>query len=286
VNAPLLSVSKEFRAFVREIDERDEVLSAALALDRAFYPDLDTEWCRTRIAELGEGYAERIRGHFDPRARFELLGEYLGRDRGYSGEPGGLENADNAFLHKVLRSRHGFPISLSVLYVSVAAHANVPASGIGLPGHFIVGHLGLKPPAFLDPYRNGQLFSREACDRIVREVTQGRATSAARYLAPTRPRAFLTRMLNNLQMAFWRGRDDERGLLAARLQCVLNPHAPDSYRARAHVYDRLGDVASALADYEDYLRREPKAADAARVRKRISHLRAALRDAGGRREPA
>ena len=42
----------------------------------------------------------------------------------------------------VLARRRGLPILLSVIYVEVARRAGVPLRGVGLPGHFVVGHFG------------------------------------------------------------------------------------------------------------------------------------------------
>jgi regulator of sirC expression with transglutaminase-like and TPR domain len=144
----------------------------------------------------------------------------------------------------------------------------------------VVGSLGLDPPVFLDPFRGGRLFEREICDRIVINVTGGAVTSAAPYLAPTPPRTFLTRMLNNLQLSYWHRHLDRPGLLAARMLCVLNPGAADPIKMRGLFYDRLGEVASALADYEAYLRREPASPDTQKLRRRIGYLRSALREGG------
>ena len=47
------------------------------------------------------------------------------------------------------------PILLSVVYAEVARRAGVRISGVGLPGHFVVGHFGTLPPLLLDPFNSG-----------------------------------------------------------------------------------------------------------------------------------
>jgi regulator of sirC expression with transglutaminase-like and TPR domain len=88
-------------------------------------------------------------------------------------------------------------------------------------------------------------------------------------------------MLNNLQMVYWDRREDLRGLLAARLHCVLEPADPEPVRMRGCFYDRLGDAQAALADFECYLRRAPDASEARRLRPRVVQLRRVMGESPG-----
>jgi regulator of sirC expression with transglutaminase-like and TPR domain len=201
---------------------------------------------------------------------------------GFCGQRSDFANPDNSFIHRVYARRRGLPITLSVLYASVGRAAGIPVAGIALPGHFVVGRLDVRPPLVLDPFHGGRPLSQSVCDRIVRQVTRGQVSSADRYFVPTTPRAVLSRMLANLQMVYWDRRDDLRGLLAARLYCVLEPADPEPVRMRGYFYDRLGDAQAALADFECYLRRAPDTSEARRLRPRVVRLRHFVRESPGR----
>jgi regulator of sirC expression with transglutaminase-like and TPR domain len=268
------AVPKHFRRFVRDIDRVPHVEDAALLVDHVFHPELDMDACVEQLEQLAGAYGSRISSEFDDDRRLEILGRYMGRELGFRGDRSDFTNPKNSFMHHVLQSRRGLPITLSAIYLGVARRAGVPLHGIGLPGHFIVGNPAREPVMFLDPFRMGRTLSHGACDQIVRQVTQGEVESATRFLKPTGTRSFLTRMLNNLQMVYWNRRDNIRGLLAARLLCVLNPGAAEHRKARAYFYDRLERPHDALADYESYLLHHPSAPDATRVQKRVAHLRA------------
>lgn len=278
MTSPLSEVPASFRRFCRTVDTCHDPVELALSFDRVFNPALDTDAVRDAVAGLGEAFADRVATTFDERARVEALPAFLAREAGFRGRPSDYDDPANSFLHRVVERRRGLPISLSVVYVSVARHVGLPLAGIALPGHFVVGHLGLEPQVFLDPFRGGRLFGRDICDRIVTNVTSGSVTSASPYLAPPSPRTFLTRMLNNLQLSYWHRHQNHPGLLAARMLCVLNPGAADPMKMRGLFYDRLGDASAALSDYEAYLRREPDAPDAEKLRRRIGHLRSSVRE--------
>jgi regulator of sirC expression with transglutaminase-like and TPR domain len=65
-------------------------------------------------------------------------------------------------LDLVLERRTGLPILLSVVYVEAARRAGIALAGVGLPGHFVVGHFGAEPPILLDPFSRGRISTGEA----------------------------------------------------------------------------------------------------------------------------
>jgi regulator of sirC expression with transglutaminase-like and TPR domain len=109
-------------------------------------------------------------------------------------------------LDLVLARRTGLPILLSVVYVEVARRAGIPLAGVGLPGHFVVGHFGADPPLLLDPFSRGRLVRAEAEPELVR---------------PWGPHETALRMLNNLVRAYSARGDLARAIIAARLRLAL-----------------------------------------------------------------
>ncbi len=268
-------VPKAFRDFARAPDRAD-IVDASLIVESAFFPNLDPDDIRAQLDAIGDAFVEHVEDIGDPGNRFQRLGTFLGRDAGFRGDPSSFTDSDSAFLHRVLETRRGLPITLAVIYIATGRRCGLGLDGVALPGRFLVGLFKTTPPRFIDPFRAGHLIATEDCDRIVRQVSGGQVESAAPYLRPARTQAVISRMLRNLQMIYWDREDDERGLLAARLLCVLNPGQGEPFRARAYFYDRMDEAQAAIIDYEAYLRRQPNAPDQARIRHRIRQLRGTL----------
>jgi transglutaminase superfamily protein len=106
----------------------------------------------------------------------------------------------------VLERRRGLPILLSAVYVEVARRAGVPLAGVGLPGHYVVGHFGAPEPLLLDPFGGGVRITPDAPASLVR---------------PWTPHETAMRMLNNLVPAFRRRGDLVGALRAAELRLAL-----------------------------------------------------------------
>lgn len=123
---------------------------------------------------------------------------------GFTGNRQDYENVANSFLDRVLQSRRGLPITLSVLTVHLARGADLDLAGVGFPGHFLVGvDLDTASPAVFDPFRDGRRVSGEDLAAMYREATGRPMTATAPMLRdllrPCDARSILSRMLRNLQ---------------------------------------------------------------------------------------
>lgn len=132
--------------------------------------------------------------------------QVLGDAHGFIGDQAHYDHPDNSMLDLVLRRRRGLPILLSVVYVEVARRAGIELAGVGLPGHFVVGHFGTDPPALLDPFGGGATITTDAAPELVR---------------PWVAREIAMRMLNNLVATYQRRGDLGRALHAAAMRMAL-----------------------------------------------------------------
>jgi regulator of sirC expression with transglutaminase-like and TPR domain len=148
-------------------------------------------------AGAGDGSAE---------AQARACARVLGGDHGFEGDREDYDHPDNSMLDVVLERRRGLPILLSVVYVEAARRAEVPLAGVGLPGHFVVGHFGAARPLLLDPFDRGFLFDGDVDEADVE---------------PWAPSDIAMRMLNNLVGAFWRRGDVNAAAHAAGMRLAL-----------------------------------------------------------------
>ena len=141
-----------------------------------------------------------------PPAQARACADLLGTVHGFAGDTQDYDHPDNSMLDLVLGRRRGLPILLSVVYVEVGRRAGVPLAGVGLPGHFVVGHFGGAPPILLDPFAGGAAVEDVPAPGLVR---------------PWRPAEIAMRMLNNLFSAFQRRSDLSNAIRAARMRLAL-----------------------------------------------------------------
>src|SRR3954469_18803553 len=109
------------------------------------------EW----LDALGAEVAAEVGDGADPATEARACGEVLGGRHGFAGDAEHYDDPANSMLDLVLERPRGLPIALSVVYVEVARRAGVALAGVGLPGHYVVGHFGASPPLLLDPFAGG-----------------------------------------------------------------------------------------------------------------------------------
>lgn len=177
----------------------------ALAMAGEF-GDVDAQNALDALDRLGEAIAAAVGGEAgDPRAEVDAVCSVLGQQRGFVGDRDDYDHPDNSMLDRVLARRTGLPILLSVVYVEAARRGGVELAGVGLPGHFVVGHFGAGGPLLLDPFAGG-----------VRLDVGGSAD-----VSPWGAHQTALRMLNNLVGSYQRRHDLTRAIRAAEMRLEL-----------------------------------------------------------------
>jgi regulator of sirC expression with transglutaminase-like and TPR domain len=178
---------------------------AALLISTVIQPGLDVDHWLGALDDL----ARRC-----PDPTPEGVARHLFEAEGFAGNRRAYYDWRNSCLDRVIASRTGIPISLSVLMIEVSRRLGVQLHGVGMPAHFLVRPVD-DPDLFFDPFDGGRLLDRDGAKALFEQVTGGQVVWNERYLDPTPNRDIVIRMLNNLKSGF-AGRSD-----AVRLAIVM-----------------------------------------------------------------
>jgi regulator of sirC expression with transglutaminase-like and TPR domain len=194
-----------FVVLARRADARLDELALALAAE---FGSVDAAAALATLDVVGGELEELLRagGERMPAAEARACAALLGDQLGFAGDREHYDDPDNSMLDRVLSRRRGLPILLSVVYVEVACRAGVALAGVGLPGHFVVGHFGATPPVLLDPFSGGAPVAGEHPEQFVR---------------PWSPNEIAMRMLNNLVGSFQRRGNIAAAIRAGELRLAL-----------------------------------------------------------------
>ena len=269
---------RDFRGlFAQELQLPD----AALGLDRAALylageacPALEPQRYLDQLDTLAAQVRDQAGTTTEPEALVRELHHHLFDRLGFTGNPSDYYNPDNSYLHRVLETRAGIPIALSVVYLEVARRLGVACRGVGLPGHFVVNveALGL----YLDPFRGGLLLSAGDCRRLVRDMFGPGVPWQDEFLAPYTKRDIIFRMLTNLKQIFLGSREYRRAVTVLEQMALVNPDAPALYKELGWCHLRLEQPRLALQCLERYLELAAADEDASLVRQQVQVLQTAL----------
>jgi regulator of sirC expression with transglutaminase-like and TPR domain len=182
----------------------------ALALAAEFRP-VDADTALAHLDALATDLAHALPRDGDPVGEARACRDVLGGLHGFAGDRDEYDHPDNSMLDRVLERRRGLPILLSVVYVAAGERVGVALGGVGLPGHFVVGHFGADPPVLLDAFAGGVLMPNEADPAHLRRWT---------------PAEIAMRMLNNLVASYQRRGHIGAAITAGRLRLDLPTEGP------------------------------------------------------------
>ncbi len=135
-------------------------------------------------------------------ARINALQSILHRKYGFSGNHQDYYHPDNSYLSRVLESRKGIPLSLSLIAIFIGQRLDWDVIGLNFPGHFMVG---IGDVAF-DPFHDGVIIPPEQLmERFLLPRSEFEDLSAYQAVPPM----VAQRMLGNLLIAYQRCGDQQ-----------------------------------------------------------------------------
>ena len=182
-----------FRTLVEE-PASIPLLEAAASIAQDAHPSLDLQAVLADVDRLARRLADDCRRASTETARLQRTLRFFYGAQGFAGNAAAYHDPDNSYLHRVLETRRGIPITLAVLLRELATHVGLDVDGVSFPGHFLVRvnlHAGT---AVIDPF-TGASLDRAELER--RAAPHGVGADA--LLRPATSWQVLVRMLNNLR---------------------------------------------------------------------------------------
>ncbi|MDT8998246.1 transglutaminase-like domain-containing protein [Paucibacter sp. APW11] len=254
------------------------LLEAAASIAQDAEPRLDVQQVLAEVDALALTLRRRLPADAAALHKLRALNQYFHQELGFAGNVNDYYAASNSYIHQVLRTRRGIPISLSVIYLELAQQLGLRACGVSFPGHFLIKLQLAQGDVILDPF-SGQSLSRDALEGYLQPyreragIDDPQELPLALFLQNASPRQVLARMLRNLK-EIHRSAEHWAALLAVQHRLLLLlPEEFEELRDRAAAFEALGQHAAAAADYADYLQRRPEVADAALLQEKIAWLR-------------
>ncbi len=250
---------------------------AAVAIAQDDFPQLDTEAVLAEIDALAERLKRRFPADAAVAQRLRLLNRFFFQELGFCGNVNNYYDPSNSYLHAVLSSRRGIPITLAVLYIELAGQIGLTARGVSFPGHFLVKLRMPQGEVIIDPF-TGHSLSRDELDGRLAPYKRTRGLQGefdaplGLFLQAAPARDVLARMLRNLKEIHRSSGDGVRLLAVLQRLVILLPQAWEERRDRGLAYAELGLNEAAARDLHDYLENAADSQDRAAISERLAHL--------------
>lgn len=268
-----------FQSLVKQ-DESLPLFEAAVSIAQDADPELDLTSPQLQIDVLAQRLKLRLSEDASDVQKLRMLNHFFYFELGFGGNVNDYYHPDNSYLHRVISTRRGIPISLAVIYMELAQQIGLPVKGISFPGHFLMKLSVQSGDIILDPF-NGSSLSREELEQRLEPYFLPIGTTGniplAPYLQAAEPREILVRMLRNLKVIYFENGEWQRVLEVQQRLLILLPDDLIERRDRGLAYANLECPQPALADLEAYLEERPYAGDAEVLRQTVWKLKQAIR---------
>ncbi|RMH80146.1 MAG: hypothetical protein D6681_18770 [Calditrichaeota bacterium] len=151
------------------LDEID-LEAALLVISYWDSPDVDCGAVQARLDLLAGEIACGMPFTGHPLGFIDHISQVLFGEYGFRGNLEDYYHPGNSYLHTVLETRLGIPISLSIVYMLIAKRLNFPVFGVGMPAHFILKFDNGEDEIYFDPFYGGRVYPRRACLNYLRQL--------------------------------------------------------------------------------------------------------------------
>ncbi|HIM62595.1 MAG TPA: tetratricopeptide repeat protein [Dehalococcoidia bacterium] len=270
--------STDFRTlFSKEVKKPEADIRldrAALYLAGEEYPEIDVHSYLAELDAFASQIALREIAETAPADLARAIAHYLFDQVGLHGNTGEYYSPENSYLNRVLETRTGIPITLSLIFLEVARRLGLRCSGVGLPGHFIVGLDDTGE--YLDPFNAGTMLSAEDCRNLVQNMSGGRLEWTDQVLAPYTKRDVLFRILNNLKNVYMQTKEYTKAVGVIQRMAIISPSMPSLYQEQAWCHAQQYEYRMAIGVLEAYLEEAGEPDDSKQVKDQITGLWASL----------
>ncbi|KAM9744478.1 F-box only protein 21 [Menidia menidia] len=260
------NILRSLKAFLEQPAERQSALEGAVLVDQYCNPlaDVTLDNISLQLDEIAEKAKKmlRIKNPSHPSLRlsqgdsviedFELqrqvvcaLNSVLYEQLQYKGNECDYYNPLNSYIHQVLLRRTGIPISLSILYMTLARKLGVRLEPVNFPNHFLLrwcqkprGSEDIYDFVYIDAFGKGKQLTAKECEYLIgHQVT-------ADYYSAISTTVVLLRMVGNLLNIGKRGEGNEKSYQLLRdsldLYLTIDPDNVQYLLLQARLYFHLG----------------------------------------------
>ena len=267
---------RRFMEIAERPDPLLDIVEASLVIALEENPAVDIAQHLENVAAWSECVRGRLEGSREIERIVETINAVLFDEEGFHGEEEDYFDPRSALLSEALERHAGLPITLSVLYIELSRRIGVEASGISLPGRFLVKFSGPFGTIVVDPFDGGRVLTIVELQKILDATYGGGVRLREHHLRSFGPKEILARELAQLKAAYLAQHDLPRAAASIDRLLILDDRDAYEVKDRAALAMQMHAYRQAIELFERYLALMPSAEDRSRVREQIGYLRAWL----------
>ena len=185
------------------------ILEGAYYVARFQFPEITMDKINDQIEAIRKDVWVEINNNLTALEKVKILNYILFDLHKFTRNNTDFYSPQNSYINQVMETRKGNPISLSIVYLSVAWKLGLPVYGVNLPKNFILAykddlrHNDADESEdilfYINPYNKGAVLGRREIDYF---ITQQQIKPQLSFYVPCSNRDIVIRLINNLIMSY------------------------------------------------------------------------------------
>ncbi len=211
-----------------------------------------------------------------PTQIIELINEYMFKEQEFKANIHDYQNPLNNFLNIVIEKKIGIPITLSIIYITLAQSVNFILYPVNFPRHFLVKYMlddANHNEIIIDPFNKGRIMDDYALKNLIDSFFPNQNIPLTKKLVEKANLSqVMIRILNNLKDSFFEIQEFDKLNIANEMIFAIDPKNTYAIRDKGVILQEK-DPEKSLELLNTYLELEPEANDADIVLKIIKSIR-------------
>jgi regulator of sirC expression with transglutaminase-like and TPR domain len=207
-----------FTHFKSWVDSGTEnLLEGAFLVAKYNFPELEYDQVAQRVEKIKRDAWLQMNDNLTPLEQIRVLNHIIYNIHKFTRNNTDFYSPKNSYINQVLETKKGNPISLAILYLSVAVKLGLPVYGVNLPKNFILAYveelfdtkLETHPEDkivnfYINPYNNGAVLTKTEIDFFLK---QQRIRPMDYYYVPCNNSTVIQRLILNLIFSYEKQED-------------------------------------------------------------------------------
>jgi regulator of sirC expression with transglutaminase-like and TPR domain len=186
------------------------VLEGAYCIARYQFPELSMAKINDQIESIRKDVWIELNNNLTALEKIKILNYIMFDLHKFTRNNSDFYSPQNSYINQVIEMKRGNPISLSIVYLSVAYKLGLPIYGVNLPKNFILAYkdeyVNQSSPDgaddilfYINPYNKGAVLGRREIDYF---INQQQITPQPSFYSCCSNRDIIIRLINNLIMSY------------------------------------------------------------------------------------
>ena len=206
----------------------DNLFDGALLVARYQYPDMDPSRILEQLQQIKKEIWLELNDNLTALEIINIINHVLFTNHNFSGNTANYHAPQNSFINIVLESKKGNPLTLGIVYLTIAQMLGLPIYGINLPEHFVLAYCGNDEHfqldkknvlCYINPFSKGSVFGKSDIDVFVNRL---KLTPQDSHFYPCSNRDIILRMVRNLSHSYQKLGDTDKVDELAQMIALFN----------------------------------------------------------------